>query len=314
MKPLALLAGLLILADVEPKAASRPSAEMPATVGLSTVQMFAAGQPESRGALVVVEVWDGTPAASSGIQNGDLIVAIDGVPVMGKDTVAAFRDQLRGPVGGTVRLSLVRPSEGVRSFEVVLKRVPSPPRSNPDFEPFSYSSPRTWRYENFAFPLPWAPKISYRGIEDILFAPQFGERSSPEYHSLVWLWWIEGRPKISGESLRATLLEYFEGLSQERGTNYHFTPDLGKVAVTAIARASGSAAARDGVEHFRGDVTTYNQEGELITLHVDIDKHVCAEANHTALLFALSPTARDAAIWMDMSSILSTFRCQRGEK
>ena len=199
----------------------------------------------------------------------------------------------------------------MRSLEVLLKRVPSPPRSNPAFEPFVYNAPRTWRYENYDFPLPWAPKINYRGIEDILFAPQFGEQSSPEYHSLVWFWWIERRPEISGESLRATLLEYFKGLSQERGTNYHFTPDFEKVAVTAIAPSSGGAAAKDGVEHFGGDVTTYNQEGALITLHVDIEKHVCTEANHTALLFALSPTARDAAIWNDMRAILSTFKCRR---
>jgi len=311
MKPLAVLAGLVALASVELQPSRLFAAEVPPTVGLSTVQMFAAGNPENRGPLVVVEVWDGTPAASSGIQKGDLIVAIDGIPVMGKDAVTAFRDQLRGPVGGTVKLSLVRPSEGVRSLEVVLKRVPSPPRSNPAFEPFAYSSPRTWRYESYSFPLLWAPKISYHGIEDILFAPQFGEHSSPEYHSLVWFWWIEGRPEISGESLRATLLDYFKGLSQERGNNYHFTPALDQVAVTAITPSSGGAAAKDGVARFRGDVTTYNQEGALITLHVDIEKHVCTEANHTALLFALSPTARDAAIWNDMRAILSTFKCRR---
>ena len=159
MKPLAVLAGLVALAAVEAQPSRLSAAEVPPTVGLTTVQMLSAGQPENRGPLVVVEVWDGTPAASAGIQKGDLIVAIDGVSVMGKDAVVAFRDQLRGPAGGTVKLSLVRPAEGMRSLEVLLKRVPSPPRSNPAFEPFVYNAPRTWRYENYDFPLQWAPKI-----------------------------------------------------------------------------------------------------------------------------------------------------------
>jgi hypothetical protein len=271
------------------------------------IQLYDDTQGNKRGNLVVLDVWPQAPGAAAGVQKGDVILAIDGSPVVGKDAIAAFKSELRGPAGGKVRLSLVRVADDNRQLEVTLERSAYPLRENPAAQPFGFSMPRSWRFEGFEFPLPWSPQIAYHGTEDIAFAPDFDDQAGGNYHSLVWFWWLAGRPEIDAGSLRADLLRYFRGLSQERGTNYHFTPLLGQVAVTVAALPAAAAAA----VAYRGDAVTYDTHGQLITLHFDVEERACADAGHTALLFNLSPQPLGAPIWSKMQAIRSSFRCHR---
>lgn len=284
--------------------------EEPGTTGLRITQLYDSTQPNHRGNLVVLEVWAQSPGAAAGVQKGDVIFAIDGNPLVGKDALAAFKAELGGPVGGKVRLSLLRVADDNRQLEVTLVRSAYPMRENPAAQPFGFSMPRSWRFEGYDFPLPWSPQIAYHGIEDIAFAPDFDQRDGGNYHSLVWFWWLEGQPAIDAGSLRADLLKYFQGLTQQRGSTYHFTPELDRVAVTVAPPASAPGAA-PAAAVYRGDAITYDTHGQLITLHLDVETRVCADAGHTALLFILSPQPPDAPIWSKMEAIRSSFRCRR---
>ncbi len=112
--------------------------------------------------------------------------------------------------------------------------------------------------------------------------------------------------------LRSTLVEYFRGLSQERGVNARFTPQLEKVTATVSPIATAApAAAAPPANAFRGEVVTYNQWGDLITLQVDVEAPQC-DADHAAILFRLAPRPREAAIWKDLRAVTGSFRCRRG--
>jgi carboxyl-terminal processing protease len=71
------------------------------------------------GVIKVVSPIDGTPAAKAGIQPGDLIVQLDGKPVMGM-TLAQAVDKMRGPVDSKIVLTVRRAKQ--EPFEVSLKR------------------------------------------------------------------------------------------------------------------------------------------------------------------------------------------------
>jgi hypothetical protein len=198
---------------------------------------------------------------------------------------------------------------------------PQPPgalalRPNPAFESFGYAAPANWRLESYTFPLPWSPRLPYHGIEDVLFVPAFTDRTAPGYHALVWIWWLDGHPAIDAGTLGATLLEYFRGLSTERGNNNHFTPQLDRVKAAVSAAPPGGTAqpgAPVGVapDAYRGQVTTYNAQGELITLQVDVEAPHCPDADHTALLFRLATRPRTEPIWSDLGAVSGSFRCHR---
>ncbi len=62
---------------------------------------------QKTGFVRVVAPIDGTPAAEAGLRSGDLISAVDGVPIKGMTLIqAVFR--MRGPTGSAVRLTLHR--------------------------------------------------------------------------------------------------------------------------------------------------------------------------------------------------------------
>ncbi len=66
---------------------------------------------QKTGFIRVVAPIDGTPAAEAGLRPGDLISAVDGVPVKGLTLIqAVFR--MRGPTGTSVRLTLHRGETG----------------------------------------------------------------------------------------------------------------------------------------------------------------------------------------------------------
>jgi len=72
-------------------------------------------QPTNNTLLVIAPI-DDTPAARAGLRSGDVITAIDGVPV---STIEAM-EPLRGPAGTQVRLTIER--QGQRPFDLTLTR------------------------------------------------------------------------------------------------------------------------------------------------------------------------------------------------
>jgi len=282
-------------------------------LGLTLTPLFDAAATGNRGPAVVLDVWEGTAAAAAGVERGDLVTAVNGNRVAGKDFPAAFKAASEAPPGSVVRLTLLRPGDGFRRIELDLKASATvPQRENPRFEPFAYTVARSWRLESYDFPLPWAPRIALRGIEDVLFAPGFRDHAAPGYHALVWVWWLDGHPAVNADMLNATLREYFRGLSQERGTNHGFTPQLERVtaAIQPLAPPAGHPA-RAAVAAYRGEVVTYNTEGQLITLLVEVESPPCDDRAHTPILFRLATQPRPSAIWQDLQTVTGSFRCRR---
>jgi hypothetical protein len=121
--------------------------------------LYNANEPSKRGVLVARRVEPGFPAADAGIQVGDLIIAVNGRPVIGRDAGEIARKDFRGPAGGTVRLAIIK-LDGSQS-EITLTRKPSPPHMNPASDAFGYVVPGNWRFDpRYPFPLPWAPRAT----------------------------------------------------------------------------------------------------------------------------------------------------------
>ena len=81
------------------------------------------GIREGFGAMIV-EVLRETPAESSGLRSGDLLVAVRDLPVV--DTRALLRLIASAPVGETVSLTVLRLDEGRRRISVRLGAMPEP--------------------------------------------------------------------------------------------------------------------------------------------------------------------------------------------
>jgi len=281
------------------------------TVGLVVRQLFSEKEPNHRGVLAVMHVVEDSPAAKAGIHCSDFITAVNGVPVPGREFSDILNKDFKGPVGGTVRLTIAR-FDGSTS-EIALVRTPFPAHVNPASDPFGYVVPGSWSADSrTSFPLPWASTLPYHGFVDLFFSPNFDQTDSPEYHSYVIFMSLEGKHELSAEQLQADMLTWFRGLAVERGGANKFTPDLSKVSVTykedsASSPKLGGAATRA----FRGTETIYDTHGKLITLNSEVRMiSGCGASNNTVFFFGMSPEPGDGDIWKQLDAIRDTFRCR----
>lgn len=303
---LAMLAAGCLIASLS---AAATGADDPGTIGVGFRQIFDERQPNHRGPLVVLRVQQDSPAARAGVRCSDFVVAVNGEAVTGREMSEILKKEIRGPVGGTVRLGILR-ADGSRS-EISLTRAPFPPHRNPTSDPFAYVVPGPWSDDpRYAFPLPWSPELAYHGVEDLFYVPNFAETDSPEYHSYVFFLWLEGDPVLDAARLESDMLTYFRGLARERGRNYAFAPDLSKVTASyredpAASRTYGGVPART----FSGSVSIWDTHGKVIRLNSEVAEAQCPGSDHTALFFGMSIEPRDGPVWKAIDAVRDTFRC-----
>lgn len=281
------------------------------TIGIRFEQLYDGSQPSQRGPLVVLDVVEGLSGAKSGVHKGDIVFAIDGALVMGKDLDEINRKSIRGPVGSTVRLSFVR-LDGSQ-YELTLTRMPYPPYINPASDPFTYSIPGNWRIDpRYSFPLPWASSIAYHGMEDVAFSPDFDYADSPEYHSYLFFWWLDGTTPLTAKQLESDMVVYFQGLAEQRGQRGGFKPDPTKITASYAADPTGShTLGAAPASSFQGSVIIYDTHGKLITLNSEVVTGACPGSNHTAAFFGMSMQPRQEEIWKHMDAARDSFRCSR---
>lgn len=304
----AVLASLLLLA---PALLTHAADDNRGTVGIVVRQLYGDRQPNHRGPLAILHVEKASPADKAGIHCSDFIVAVNGVPVLGHALSDIMDNDIYGPIGGTVKLKILR--YDASQSEISLVRVPYPPHLNPASDPFSYAVPGSWGTDpRYSFPLPWSPALPYHGFEDLFYAPNFPRTDSPEYHSYLFFLWLDGTPPVSSAQLQSDMLVYFRGLAEERGRTNGFSPDLSKVAAdyredrTPSPRFGGAPA-----RAFSGTVTIWDTRGQLITLNSEVLASNCGASSHTAFFFGMSQEPRDGEVWKQIDAIRDTFRCLR---
>ena len=85
--------------------------------------------------------------------------------------------------------------------------------------PYTLPIPKDWSIERFLIPISFAPKISYKGVEDIRFTPGWGKGISDEYWSYAFLWYLEGDVEIDTAIICSNLKAYYTGLVATNGHN-----------------------------------------------------------------------------------------------
>ena len=281
------------------------------TIGIRFAQLYWDGHPDKRGPLIVLQIEEGLPGAKAGVQRGDIVFAIDGAPVMERDLAEIERKTIRGAVGSTVHLSFVHLDDS--QSEMALTRAPYPPYTNPVSDRFAYSIPGSWRIDpRYDFPLQWAPFIAHHGVEDAAFSPDFDFTDSPEYHSYLFFWWLDGTTPLNGKQLESDMVVYFQGLAEQRGQRNGFKPDPAKVSASYSADPVGSQTLGGApASSFKGVVSIYDTHGKVINLNSEVVTGVCPGSNHTAAFFGMSLQPRQEAIWKSIDAVRDSFRCSR---
>lgn len=173
--------------------------------------------------------------------------------------------------------------------------------------PYNLPVPAGWTTEHFSLPPGFAPQLTYKGVEDIRFAPGWGDSKSEEHWTYCFLWWPEDSPKINAAMLQVNLKAYYEGLVSG---NLKDVPPNKLIPTSATVKKIMTA---------NGDVETFNATINLLDYHTRqpmvlnclIHEKECNARKHTFLYFEVSPKTLTHPLWRKMDLIWDSFECKK---
>lgn len=154
------------------------------------------------------------------------------------------------------------------------------------------NAPSSWRKEVIPFPLPFAPDIDFKGVEDIRFAPGWHDPSSEDFWTYYFVWYIDKSEKIADANLKAILENYYNGLmnfvlKQESKDN-----ELSEANKTTCLVLSSENGFEYKVEVFDAFFSK-----KKIALNMKIEEQMCEASNKQVITFKISPKAFDDKVW-----------------
>jgi hypothetical protein len=103
-------------------------------------------------------------------------------------------------------------------FIVVLLFYLRAPGQNEEFDgkkwiaPYVLDTIKGWDVERFLIPISFAPSIPYKGVEDIRFTPGWAKKTTNEYWSYAFLWYLDGKVALDAKTIENNLKAYYTGL------------------------------------------------------------------------------------------------------
>ena len=171
--------------------------------------------------------------------------------------------------------------------------------------PYTLMTPADWGDERFSLPPDFAPQISYSGVEEIRFAPGWGEIKSEEHWSYCFVWWLDGKPKIDAITLQSNLKEYYTGLV---GRNIASRDIPSNKIFPTVATIKKIKTISNDLETYNGTISMldyHSQEPMILNCVIHL-KNIKA-TDHTAIYFEISPKPLSHVVWKKMDEIGDSF-------
>lgn len=179
--------------------------------------------------------------------------------------------------------------------------------------PYTLSFPEGWGVERFLIPIEFAPSIPYKGVEDLRFAPGWGNVKSEEYWSYAFLWYLSEMPVTNETTIQTNLNAYYTGLigrniEKRKIPSEKLFPV--KTSVKEVKAQSGD------LKTFRGSINMLDyMEQKPITLNCVVHLKSCVNQSKGYIFYEISPKPSSDKIWTSLDLIGNSFDCNAlGEK
>jgi hypothetical protein len=174
---------------------------------------------------------------------------------------------------------------------------------------FVIVAPPNWTQENYTFPLEFAKDVPYKGYEEALFSPFWGDRLSDECWTYVIIWWLQGSPPFNEKTFSQVLQQYYTGLARKSRPGTATPSDSAsraKVEVTKAKTDSSDSAT------YNASATIYDGNISMSQLHINLKIHVlsCAKGKATVVIYEISPKDYASTVWQTLDTIRSQFTCR----
>jgi hypothetical protein len=177
--------------------------------------------------------------------------------------------------------------------------------------PYQVPQPKGWGKESIALPPPFAPKMTWKGAEELRFAPDWLKADSDTFFSYALFFWLPAEAKVDRDTLEKELLVYYRGLATAVLRSKKQEADVSAFTVTLKETAAEKRASGEAVKAFAGELkwTEPFTTGKPQTLRLDVHIWYCEKHKHHCVFICASPQAEDAAVWKALREIRAGCNC-----
>lgn len=175
--------------------------------------------------------------------------------------------------------------------------------------PYLLPTPTSWGIERFPAPPSFAPSITYKGVEDIRFAPGWANVKSEEYWSYAFLWWLDDKPSLSETIIEKDLKAYYTGLLKVNSDSSKLAAEKPVEVITKFQKTTSPGT---DIVSYTGTVYMKDyMSRQPITLNCKMYSKTCVETGKTVVFFELSPQPFTHDIWRSLDQLWKDFKCQK---
>ncbi len=172
---------------------------------------------------------------------------------------------------------------------------------------YDFPKPKGWNTEKLSIPIEFAKSVPFKGAEELRFAPGWSNNKTEEYWAYDFLWFIEGLPSVSKGNLDKYMTDYYNGL--------YLSNLKGKPAPPAKftkAHFKKAEAQINDKQTFEGTINTLDfLTGQPITFNVKVHVRHYPQAQHTAVIFEVSPQLYKNVVWDSLDGVANGFELKK---
>ena len=174
--------------------------------------------------------------------------------------------------------------------------------------PYVLDTLKGWGIERFLIPISFAPSIPYKGVEDIRFTPGWAKKTSNEYWSYAFLWYLDGTVALDAKTIENNLKAYYTGLIKVNSDSSKIADKLFRVTSSIRSRNTE----KGDLKTFEGSVTMLDyMSKQPITLNVVIHIRSCAGKDKTFVFHEISPMPYSDDVWTRLHQLWVNFKCEK---
>ncbi|MBO9205471.1 MULTISPECIES: hypothetical protein [Niastella] len=174
--------------------------------------------------------------------------------------------------------------------------------------PYKFNLPANWGQERIAFPIDFAPQIAYKGIEDLRFAPGWGDPAKEDHWTYGFLWWLEGIHQFNATMMKQYMEAYYSGLVGRNITSRNIPVEK---QVPTQAAFKSLKPEGDDKETYNGTISMLNYLNQQpVKLNCTIHVKYCPAQQRTAVFIEVSPQPYSHKVWTELNQLVNTFECR----
>lgn len=177
-------------------------------------------------------------------------------------------------------------------------------------KPELLKQPGNWEFERFSLPPAFAPAITYKGFEELRFAPGMFKKDSIDYFSYAFIASIDSVRNISQRDIQIYLLRYYKGLCHQVAKDNKLTIDTAQIGVTVINKKLSLPTGI--IYYYVVNVFGVFTDGAPVKLNMEAEVTRDVVRNRLYILFITSPQAKTSDVWKELYQIREAFKIPSG--